>query len=104
MGVPRATADLWRRLPTQFEPGLAAQELNAIEVEYQFEFPPDLRELLSLTLPVGPGFPNWRTGQQTNVDYAGRQKSTQVAEVISCVLEGIIFDVGASGFWLAGLG
>jgi hypothetical protein len=35
-----------------FESGLTAQELEAIEDRYGFRFPADLREFLSLGLPV----------------------------------------------------
>jgi hypothetical protein len=46
-----------------FESGLTAQELEAIEDRYGFRFPADLREFLSLGLPVSDDFPNWRTGK-----------------------------------------
>lgn len=42
------------------EPGLSDSDLLRIESELLITFPPDLRTLLSLGLPSGNGFPNWR--------------------------------------------
>ncbi|KAJ4756191.1 hypothetical protein LUZ62_090596 [Rhynchospora pubera] len=44
----------------QIEPGLSDSDLVRIESELSITFPPDLRTLLSLGLPSGTGFPNWR--------------------------------------------
>lgn len=35
------------------EPGLNQNEIQTIEKEYNFRFPPDLRELLAFMLPTG---------------------------------------------------
>ncbi|XP_072972895.1 uncharacterized protein [Typha angustifolia] len=42
-------------------PGLSAAELARVEAELGFPLPPDLRALLSLGLPSGPGFHDWRS-------------------------------------------
>ncbi|KAG0470019.1 hypothetical protein HPP92_016141 [Vanilla planifolia] len=42
-------------------PGLSEAEFARIEAEFGFHFPPDLRAILSLGLPSGPGFPDWRS-------------------------------------------
>lgn len=42
------------------EPGLSHPEFARAEAEFSFTFPPDLKAVLSLGLPIGPGFPNWR--------------------------------------------
>lgn len=42
-------------------PGLSEAELSALESSYAFTFSPDLRNVLREGLPVGPGFPNWRS-------------------------------------------
>lgn len=42
-------------------PGLSDAEFARIEAEFAFAFPPDLRAVLSLGLPYGPGFPDWRS-------------------------------------------
>ncbi|KAF2295248.1 hypothetical protein GH714_032294 [Hevea brasiliensis] len=46
----------------QVQPGLSDAEFARAEAEFGFAFPPDLRAVLSAGLPVGPGFPDWRSG------------------------------------------
>uniref|UniRef100_A0A2P2NZY9 Knr4/Smi1-like domain-containing protein n=1 Tax=Rhizophora mucronata TaxID=61149 RepID=A0A2P2NZY9_RHIMU len=41
--------------------GLFDAEFARAEAEFGFAFPPDLRAILSAGLPVGPGFPDWRS-------------------------------------------
>ncbi|XP_068643570.1 uncharacterized protein [Aristolochia californica] len=41
--------------------GLSDAEFARLEAEFGFVFPPDLRAILSSGLPVGPGFPDWRS-------------------------------------------
>ncbi|CAL1408659.1 unnamed protein product [Linum trigynum] len=45
----------------QVQPGLSDPEFARAEAEFGFSFPPDLRAVLSAGLPVGPGFPDWRS-------------------------------------------
>ncbi|KAF2283724.1 hypothetical protein GH714_014590 [Hevea brasiliensis] len=45
----------------QVQPGLSDAEFARAEAEFGFTFPPDLRAVLSAGLPVGPGFPDWRS-------------------------------------------
>ncbi|KAG6491813.1 hypothetical protein ZIOFF_046751 [Zingiber officinale] len=40
--------------------GLSELELARLEADLAFAFPPDLRALLALAIPSGPGFPDWR--------------------------------------------
>ncbi|RZC54893.1 hypothetical protein C5167_013753 [Papaver somniferum] len=42
-------------------PGLTDTEFARTEAEFGFVFPPDLKAILSAGLPVGPGFPDWRS-------------------------------------------
>lgn len=42
-------------------PGLSDIEFARAEAEFGFSFPPDLRAILALGLPAGPGFPDWRS-------------------------------------------
>lgn len=42
--------------------GLSDAEFARAEAEFGFAFPPDLRAVLAAGLPVGPGFPDWRSG------------------------------------------
>ncbi|KAI4314967.1 hypothetical protein L6164_027821 [Bauhinia variegata] len=45
----------------QVQPGLSDAEFARAEAEFGFAFPPDLRAVLAAGLPVGPGFPDWRS-------------------------------------------
>ncbi|KAF5736149.1 hypothetical protein HS088_TW14G00284 [Tripterygium wilfordii] len=45
----------------QVQPGLSDAEFARAEAEFGFAFPPDLRALLSAGLPIGAGFPDWRS-------------------------------------------
>lgn len=72
----------------RFEEGLSTGEIDDVERRFGFRFPPDLRALLSLGLPVSDGFPNWRSDPddelQRRLDWpAGR----------------FCFDIEHSGFW-----
>ncbi|GER30887.1 hypothetical protein STAS_06844 [Striga asiatica] len=42
-------------------PGLTEPEFAVAEAEFGFAFPPDLRAVLSAGLPLGAGFPDWRS-------------------------------------------
>ncbi|KAL0535988.1 hypothetical protein IC582_024920 [Cucumis melo] len=50
-----------RNSGVQVQPGLSDAEFARAEAEFCFSFPPDLRAVLSAGLPVGPGFPDWRS-------------------------------------------
>ncbi|KAF8098461.1 hypothetical protein N665_0266s0029 [Sinapis alba] len=45
----------------QVQPGLTDAEFARAEAEFSFSFPPDLRAVLTAGLPVGAGFPDWRS-------------------------------------------
>jgi hypothetical protein len=68
--------------------GLSAVELDAAEARYGFQFPPDLRSFLSVALPSGDRFPDWRD-----------LRSTALADQMVWPVEGIEFDIEHSGFW-----
>src|SRR5215213_5581205 len=44
--------------------GLTDAEVIAVEGRFSFQFPPDLREFLQTALPLGPKFPDWRSGDE----------------------------------------
>ncbi|KAK9067060.1 hypothetical protein SSX86_014384 [Deinandra increscens subsp. villosa] len=49
----------------QVQTGLSEKEFARAEAEFGFAFPPDLKAVLSAGLPVGPGFPDWRSTGST---------------------------------------
>ena len=73
----------------EFEAGLSDQEVARAEVTFGFRFPPDLRGLLQTALPRGPEFPDWRSGDET-----------QLREWLDQPREGILFDIEHNNFWL----
>jgi hypothetical protein len=78
-----------------FEDGLAAEEFASAEKLYDFVFPPDLREFLSLCLPVSEDFPNWRTGT-----IKWDNETTPIAETLDWPGRGMCFDIEKNGFWV----
>jgi len=82
----RAHASTYR---VEFEAGLSDQEVDRTEGTFGFRFPPDLRALLQTALPRGPAFPNWRSGDET-----------QLREWLDQPREGILFDIEHNNFWL----
>jgi len=69
-------------------PGLSDSELATAQGEAGAAFPPDLCELLTATLPSGPGFPDWRNRPRDAMDEWRAQ-----------LVDGIHFDVLDNVFW-----
>lgn len=85
--LTQATAHaLLRALPFAVDPGLTAAELRALGVSFN----PDHRTLLTCGVPVGPGFPDWR--------------SSSVHSLLSAPVDGVLFDVSENAFWLPSWG
>ncbi|KAK3133515.1 hypothetical protein QOZ80_6AG0537510 [Eleusine coracana subsp. coracana] len=59
-GVAGAVLSHLRANGVAILPGLSDAEFARAEAEFGFTFPPDLRAVLALGLPTGPGFPDWR--------------------------------------------
>ena len=79
--------DLLRRSGASLAPGLSPAEFAAAEARFGFRFPPDLRSLLSIALPLGD-FPNWR-----DLD------SPELLKMLAWPVESICFDIEHNGFW-----
>ncbi|MCH82513.1 hypothetical protein A2U01_0003321, partial [Trifolium medium] len=45
----------------EVQPGLSDAEFARAEAEFGFVFPPDLRAILAAGMPIGAGFPDWRS-------------------------------------------
>jgi hypothetical protein len=77
-------------IPKKFRsPGLSEAELAVAQEEAEAAFPPDLCELLTATLPSGPGFPDWR-----------HQPRQEMSEWREWLIRHFHFDVVNSEFWL----
>lgn len=70
--------------------GLSKTELQSIENEFCFQFPEDLKSLLSLALPTSHGFPDWRHESEVSL----RQR-------LDDPFKGIAFDIQYNQFWHA---
>jgi hypothetical protein len=69
--------------------GLSADEFQRIESAFGFTFPPDLREFLSLGLPVSPSWVDWR-----------RADEGTLRERLDWPFEGMCFDIANNAFWM----
>lgn len=69
-------------------PGLTDSEISSIESTFHFTFPPDLRSILQAGLPVGPGFPNWRSSS-----------SQQLQILTSLPILGLSKEISRHDFW-----
>lgn len=78
-----------RELGVAFDSGLTDPEIAAVEAQFGFRFPPDLRAFLQMALPQGKGFPDWRAAPEATL-----------REWLYLPLEGIHFDIEHNGFWL----
>jgi hypothetical protein len=85
--LTQATArQLLQALPFSVEPGLTSAELRSLGISFN----PDHRLLLTSGVPVGDGWPQWR--------------SPSVRSLLDAPTEGVLFDVEENGFWLLSWG
>ncbi|KAL4577545.1 hypothetical protein LXL04_013654 [Taraxacum kok-saghyz] len=86
-------ANLHHHSNVPIDHGLTQHELSAIESSFNFAFPPDLRSILREGLPVGQGFPNWRSSSSQQLDI-----------LINLPILGICKEVYRQKFWHSGWG
>lgn len=97
--IANRAIDFLRERGVAFAPGLSATELAYAEKKYDFLFPPDLREFLSLGMPMDDAnspqrcFPNWR--------HLG---DVYTNKMLQWVANSIELDVADNDFWLPSLG
>lgn len=84
---------LLRRYGVVLEPGLTERELDRAERHYGVRFAPEHRALLSLALPSGDRWYNWRA-----------ENDGQLRKAIRWPIEGVLFDVNHDAFWPASWG
>ncbi|MCO5600687.1 hypothetical protein L7F22_054802 [Adiantum nelumboides] len=68
--------------------GLSDEEFEQIQARFGFVFPPDLRSILQEGLPVGAGFPNWRSSPPK-----------QLLNMIKLPAKGLCNEVLRGTFW-----
>ncbi|KAD6795870.1 hypothetical protein R6Q59_020220 [Mikania micrantha] len=70
--------------------GLSDKEFARAEAEFGFAFPPDLKAVLSAGLPIGPGFPDWRS--------AGSARQ-QLRATLDLPIASISFHIARNALW-----
>ncbi|KAF7828729.1 hypothetical protein G2W53_019893 [Senna tora] len=73
----------------QVQQGLSDADFARAEAEFGFAFPPDLRAVLAAGLPVGPGFPDWRS--------AGARLHLRAS--LDLPIAAISFQIARNTFW-----
>lgn len=87
----RKMIDILKQKGILFEKGLTSDEINKIESIYDINFPPDLKEFLSIALPISNDFINWRDMSESNI--------RNIKDRLNWPLEGMIFDIENNEFW-----
>jgi hypothetical protein len=85
-------ASIQARLKTigiQIDAGLSANEFRRIESQFEFTFPPDLREFLSIGLPTSKGWVDWRGSDEASI----RSR-------LDWPFDGMCFDIEHNTFWM----
>eukprot|EP01018_Ginkgo_biloba_P030007 Gb_32619 [translate_table: standard] len=77
-----------KKCEVSVEKGLSDEEFARVEAEFRFTFPPDLRAILQEGLPVGIGFPDWRSGG-----------SQQLRMRLNLPVAGLSYEVARGRFW-----
>ncbi|KAJ4963297.1 hypothetical protein NE237_023236 [Protea cynaroides] len=80
--------DHLKKCKIPIENGLSDDEFSFIESSFGFSFPPDLRSILCEGLPVGPGFPNWRSSSPQ-----------QLKILINLPIYGLCKEITKNNFW-----
>ncbi|XP_068656982.1 uncharacterized protein [Aristolochia californica] len=68
--------------------GLTDEEFVSIESAFNFRFPPDLRSILQEGLPIGLGFPNWRSSSHQ-----------QLQIIANLPISGLLNEISKGNFW-----
>lgn len=90
--IAAASVEFLRSRAVPLDPGLTSAELAATEDRFGFCFSPDHRGFLSLAVPRGGRWIDWR-GDDAALEHA-----------LSWPREGALFDVRENGFWPASWG
>lgn len=70
--------------------GLSESEFARAEAEFGFAFPPDLKAILSAGLPLGPGFPDWRSSGSSRL---------QLRASMNLPIAAISFHIARNALW-----
>ncbi|KAL5705715.1 hypothetical protein ACHQM5_023981 [Ranunculus cassubicifolius] len=79
-----------RKSGTTVLDGLTETEFARIEAEFGFVFPPDLRAVLSAGLPIGAGFPDWRSSSTSRF---------HLRASLDIPIAAISYQIACNAFW-----
>ena len=82
-----------RHADVELEAGLSRSELGVVQSHFGFLFAPDHASLLTECLPVGESWPDWRHGNDEELQRG-----------LDWPVNGALFDVSENGFWLRSWG
>lgn len=84
------------------EPGLSAAEVRAIEADYAFRFPPDLRDFLMTGLPISHTCYSRDRTQSSETPFINwrRWSHEEILTHMAWPLDGICFAIEHANFWL----
>lgn len=86
--LARTVIERLRKCQIQIARGLSDEEFCRIEAPFAFSFPPDLKAILQEGLPVGAGFPDWRSGGLK-----------QLRLTLNLPIAGLSYEVARGRFW-----
>lgn len=82
----------------EFEHGLSDQEIQEIELKFDIQFPPDLRDFVQTELPISDNFVNWRLGLHS------KDEEAYIRHRIDWPFGSMVFDIEHNIFWMEGWG
>lgn len=85
--------DLASRIGATMERGLSDAEVAAVQVTFDFTFPPDLRQFLQAGLPTGERWPNWALALWSTFE------ADRIRDMLAWPRDGMLIDVEQNGFW-----
>lgn len=77
----------------EFDKGLTEEEVLGITERFDFNFPPDLKQFLTTSLPISKNFYNWRKA------LISKDEADLINSMIAWPLQGMLFDVESNDFW-----
>jgi len=93
-GQAKEIINLLKNKGVLFSAGLTDEEIDSIENKFDINFPPDLKILLQIELPISDSFIDWRKV------LADKKLAQEIQfQIRERILEGILFDLKRNGFW-----
>jgi len=78
----------------KIDSGLNEDEINKIQILFNLIFPPDLKMLYQIGLPIDDSFPNWRKSINQS-----KEEIKRIKQKLDWPLEGMLFDIEHNSFW-----